>query len=708
MQIHATFAPLANAVGLETTLTKVEHSKDSGWTPLDSGSRLLVGELVPGTRLKIIEWIGEGSMGQVFEAMHVDIQRRVALKVLRASFELSPALSSMFLNEAKACARMESRFVVEVMDFGELPDHRPFFVMELLGREDLYGALQHGAMALSRALPILRQCCKALAAIHEAGLVHRDIKPKNVVLQPEEGRADAVRVVDFGLAVEPGTTPKISGTAPYMAPEQIVGESFDGRVDIYALGCMAYVMLTGRPPFEGSLEQLLDAHQSTEPPAITSLCPDLPAALDPILLRCLEKSSDQRWPNPHELEAALIELQIAQDILTPWDDLPLPLIGDQRRADLARGMARRNRRSGWMVSAGLGATLVLGAVAGLLFAAGVGEEPQVVASAHAPEDSRIEDLTNKTRLAASKAYWVYSPDSGQATALRWIRMLEAEQGELADRAQARADVLRGEIAQTLVRFGDRYWDEQHGRAFALEFYTLALVFVHDSPRALERSPLTPTQLADLIARGERGEFSPAEVRTGELMEALADPDDGERRARVVALVEPGGGSLPWHAGEQLLDLVGAEVATPETKDPLGQAEEPADAQAEQPVDGPPRRDPFKATNLVAQARHATGGGRRAEARRLFSAALSFDSANVEALSGLAELHFEGGEYSKALGFARRAAQLRPHEVELHILVGDCYLKSMRYPQARAAYEIASRHDHALAAGRLAKLDALLE
>ena len=196
------------------TLTRVEDSLESGWEPLESGSRLLVGELVPGTRLKIIEWIGEGSMGQVFEAQHVDIQRRVALKVLRATFELSPEISTLFLDEAKACARIESRFVVEVMDFGELPDRRPFFVMELLGREDLHGALKPGRMPLARALPILRQCCKALAAIHEAGLVHRDIKPKNVVLQREDGRADAVRVVDLGLAAEPGSTPKISGTAP--------------------------------------------------------------------------------------------------------------------------------------------------------------------------------------------------------------------------------------------------------------------------------------------------------------------------------------------------------------------------------------------------------------------------------------------------------------------------------------------------------------
>ncbi|WP_205632995.1 serine/threonine-protein kinase [Enhygromyxa salina] len=707
-------------------MSRVEASTSAGWEPIETNSRLLVGELVPGTRLQIIEWIGEGSMGQVFEALHTDIQRRVALKVLRATFELSSDLFAMFTNEARACARVESRFVVEVMDFGELPDHRPFFVMELLGREDLHGALKQGKMSLTRALPILRQCCKALAAIHEAGLVHRDIKPKNVVLQREDGRADSVRVVDLGLAAEPGSTPKISGTGPYMAPEQILGEAFDGRVDVYALGCMAYVMLAGRPPFEGGLEQILVAHELATPEPITSLCPDLPAALDPILLRCLEKSPEQRWPNAHELEAALIELQIALGIVTPWDDLPLPNVDDARRARLGEALARRNHRMGWAgwawSAVGVGATLILGAFGGLVIGSRGDESATqaAVASAPAYDDSRLEHLTNQTRLAASKAYWVYPPPSGQATALRWIEVLEAEEGVLAAAAHARANVLREEIAETLSRFGDRYWKEPHGRSFALEFYGLALVFVPDHPHAGSRSPLTPTQLADLIARAERGDFSQAELRTGKLMEALANPDDGARRDQVVALVKPGEDRPPWHASEELLQLVDTDAATPPPRDggwleaaPILQA--PAEAAVEavaaslaEPVDEPMRSDPPKAAALVSKAERATGGGRRADARRLFNEALALDSTSVAALTGLAELHFEAGEYSKALGYARRAAQLRPGEGELHVLLGDCYLKSMRYAEASDAYKRAASLHHHLAAGRLTKLAQLLE
>ena len=421
--------------------------------------------------------------------------------------------------------------------------------------------------------------------------------------------------------------------------------------------------------------------------------------------RCLEKSPDQRWSDAHELEAALVELQIARGIVTPWDDLPLPMVGDQLRARLAQGMARRSRRSWWVVSAGLGATLLLGAVAGHLMGDRVGEQAVVVepepgsAPAALPDDSRIEELTNQTRLAASKAYWVYPAEAGQSTALRWIRVLEAEQGEQAEQAQARADELREEIAGTLVRLGDRYWEEQHGRAFALEFYALALVFVPELPHALERSPLTPTQLADLIARAERGEFSVAELRVAKLMEALADADDEQRRARVVALVEVGGSAWPWHASEQLIELVGGAV---------GKGERGEGERGEERGEVSERADPAKVAALVSKASAAIGRGRRAEARRLFNEALAVDSTSVEALSGLAELHFEGGEYSRALGFARRASQLRPAVGELHVLVGDCYLKSMRYAKARAAYENAARLNHALAAARLAKLEDLLQ
>jgi tetratricopeptide (TPR) repeat protein len=679
----------------------------AGWRMLDDICQLKPGELVPGTRYELRKWIGEGGMGHVFEAVHVDIERPVALKVMKSQPGQAPGLPELFLCEARACAKVESRFVVKVMDFGELPDGRPFFVMELLGRATVHSALESGPMPLERAIPILRQCCKALAGIHEAGLVHRDIKPKNVVLLQEDGRKDTVRVVDFGVAAAIGSTPRTCGTVAYMAPEQIVGGTLDGRTDIYALGCMAYVMLSRRPPFIGEYLDVLDAHIDEQPYPITALCPSLPAQLDPILLRCLEKQPGERWASAHELEAALIELQISLGFMTAWDDLTMPMIDPARRDRLGRSMPRPRRRAAWFVPAGLGTMLMLGATMGLLIADPAGalapeaQAADAVAEDHSEDDARIETLTNETRLAASKAYWVYpiGDDPEQATALHWIGVLESEQGPAGERATARASGLRAEIAETLVRLGDRYWGENHGRSFALEYYAMALVFEPELPLDDERNPLTQVQLADLIARAERGEFNTAELRAAKAMAILADADAQRRRERLAAWVEVDDGTLSLRATELLTDLVGTDEQQPDEQQPgVGEADERVADRTE--------RQPSKAAALVEQARAAAAKGDRAGARRAFNEAIEADGRSIDALSGLAELQFEAGEYSKALGHARTASRLRPNDGDLLILLGDCYFKTLRYTLARDAYEGAVRRGHAQARGRLANLEAL--
>jgi tetratricopeptide (TPR) repeat protein len=692
-----------------STNTRLVTDGSAGWRMLDGICQLQPGELVPGTRYELRKWVGEGGMGHVFEALHVDIERLVALKVMKSSPKqaFGSSASELFLREARACAKVESRFVVKVMDFGELPDGRPFFVMELLGRETVHSALLNGPMPLERALPILRQCCKALAGIHEAGLVHRDIKPRNVVLLQEDGRKDTVRVVDFGVAAAIGSTPRTCGTVAFMAPEQILGHALDGRTDIYALGCMAYEMLSRRPPFVGEeYQEILDAHLTEQPLPLTTLCPRFPAAIDPILLRCLAKSPEERWASAHELEAALLELQISLGFITPWDDLPMPMVDEARRTQLSQSMPRPRRRAVWVVPAGLATMLMLGTSMGLVIAdhdgaprrdAHVGE----AAADTSVDDARIEALTNETRLAASKAYWAYpiGDDPEQATALHWIGVLEAESGPAGERFKARASGLRAEIAQTLVRLGDRYWGEQHGRSFAIEYYAMALVFEPELPLDDERNPLTQVQLADMIARVERGEFSTAELRAAKAMAILADADEHRRRERFVALVEAGDWTLSRGAAEQLAALVGADVQ-------LSAQQSPGVGDDDTHVAEPSERQPSKAAALVEQARTAAAKGDRSGARRAFNEAIEADSRSIDALSGLAELHFEAGEYSKALGHARGASRLRPNDGDLLILLGDCYLKTLHYTSARDAYEGAERRGHPQARDRLAKLDPL--
>lgn len=695
-----------NSADDSASVTRLDDG--SGWQVTNASTRLTPGDLIPGTRLRIQGWLGEGGMGQVYEALHLDLGRRVAVKVMRRvdddDADDRPRLAAAFTAEARACARIESRSVVEVLDLGELPDHRPYYVMELLEPTTIHHALELGWMKLERALPILRQCCKALAAVHAAGLVHRDIKTRNVVLQTEDGRGDTVRLVDFGLAAPIGSCPRVSGTARGMAPEQILGERLDGRLDIYALGCMAYEMLSGRTPFTGTAVDVLEAHLHDAPPPLTRLRPDLPASVDPVLLRCLAKRPEARWADVHEFEAALIELQIELGVVTPWDDLPMPLVDETRRQRLLAAMPRIERRRPWRVFAGLAAMLVVGTVAGVLVAGGR-EQPatDVPTVAHEPELARIDELTNEVRLAASKACWVHpNPDEPeQRTALQWIAVLEAQQGPLTEQARERAELLRNEIAATLTRLGDRYWAAEHGQSFALEFYALALTFVPDLQLPDERVPLTPVQLASVITRSERGQFSPAELALARVLAALADDDPERRRRRTDALLDGESGLLSLRLTEQLAKLVAAEPTAAIEPSP---GTEPSAAPDDTQLGGEANRRPAEAAKLVEQGHAAAARGDRRGARAAFTSALELDNRSTAALVGLAELNFEAGHYAKALGHARKAARLRPDDAELQLLLGDCYLKSLRRAEARAAYARAEQLGDARATTRLAKLE----
>ncbi|MBC8070671.1 MAG: serine/threonine protein kinase, partial [Deltaproteobacteria bacterium] len=302
--------------------------------------RLTAGRVVPGTRYRILRWLGEGGMGVVYEAEHIDIDRKVALKILRFDLSMQPKMVQVFRDEARAASRLGSRWIVEIYDFGELPDGRLFFAMELLDGHDLVPADARESIDAARLIGILRQVCKGLHGAHRAHVVHRDVKPENLIAIALNGRADTIKIVDFGissmLAAGSSGDQGIAGTPHYMAPEQILGHAFDGRLDVYALGCTGYELLTGTPPFDAdSIEELLQLQLSAPPELPSVRRPDLviPTALERVLMRCLAKQPADRYTDMADLEAALCEAQIADRLATPWDDLPLPELADVARRD---------------------------------------------------------------------------------------------------------------------------------------------------------------------------------------------------------------------------------------------------------------------------------------------------------------------------------------------------------------------------------------
>ena len=211
-------------------------------------------------------------MGAVFLALHVDIEKKVALKLLHQDLLKNPLVLQQFRQEARAASKIGNPYICDVTDWGELQDGRVFFVMEYLDGTSMADVMKESRrVPIERAIPILRQMTKALGAAHGKGIVHQDVKPDNVILLSRDGRPDHVKIVDFGVAGILGAADgqdKVMGTPHYMAPERALGQGFDHRSDIYSLGIMAYEMFVGEVPFQGKTAvDTLALHASGYPTA---------------------------------------------------------------------------------------------------------------------------------------------------------------------------------------------------------------------------------------------------------------------------------------------------------------------------------------------------------------------------------------------------------------------------------------------------------
>jgi serine/threonine-protein kinase len=256
--------------------------------------------LEPGSqvgRYRILSIIGSGGMGQVYTALDPALDRPVALKVLSEALGGDPDFRERFFREAKAVGRLNHPHIVQVYDIGE--EARVLWIaMQLVDGGSLRDRIQEGPMPLDTVETVLRQLASALDYAHGIGLVHRDVKPDNVLLTRD---ASAVRLGDFGIVKgidrrsELTQTGAFIGTPKYSAPEAILGRDVDRRADIYSLGIVAYEMLTGRTPFSGGATEVIAAHLRDAPPSPRDARPEVPSALAAAVLRALEKEPDARF-----------------------------------------------------------------------------------------------------------------------------------------------------------------------------------------------------------------------------------------------------------------------------------------------------------------------------------------------------------------------------------------------------------------------------
>ncbi len=262
------------------------------------------------------EKLGGGGMGEVYLAEHQLMKRPVAIKVIRPEKTGDPRTMARFEREVRATAKLSHWNNIDIFDYGRAADGTFYYVMEYLPGLSLADLVsRYGPLPPERVIFLLRQTCEALAEAHAVGLIHRDIKPANI-FAAERGRVyDVAKLLDFGMVKPVGNVDSvelthdgsITGSPLFMSPEQATGDGEpDERSDIYSLGVVAYYMLTGRPPFEGTQPiKILVAHAHRKPIPLSQMQVEVPADLEQVVMRCLAKSPGDRFASANELAQAL-------------------------------------------------------------------------------------------------------------------------------------------------------------------------------------------------------------------------------------------------------------------------------------------------------------------------------------------------------------------------------------------------------------------
>ncbi len=277
----------------------------------------LLGEILQ-QRYVIEAVIARGGMGTVYRARHLGVGRRIAIKVLHDHLVADPEMLARFEREAAITARLHHENLVDVIAIGELPDHRRYIVLELARGEPLTAILERGALPRARMIELLGQILRGLDHAHGACLIHRDLKPDNIVVEAAApGRSECARIVDFGIALlrdaddslasaRLTATGVIMGTPQYMAPEQALGHALDPRTDLFALGVIAYQMATGMLPFDATGIEAALANVARPAPSFAARGGQLADPLiEGFVQRLLARRRDDRFADAREALAAL-------------------------------------------------------------------------------------------------------------------------------------------------------------------------------------------------------------------------------------------------------------------------------------------------------------------------------------------------------------------------------------------------------------------
>src|SRR5215831_2422923 len=310
---HVTVAKVCPQCGSEYETGDRFCPKDGASLRPKSGGDPMIGRVIA-DRYLILARLGEGGMGRVYAAEHVKMNRQCAIKVMNPSLMNDGESATRFAREASNAARILHPNVAAVFDFGE-SDRTVYLVMEYVDGEPLSDILaREGALQPRRAIDIARQIADGLSAAHELGLIHRDLKPDNVIVTRKRDGKEIAKVVDFGIAKAVSDSPQdaltrsglVIGTPEFMSPEQLLGDPVDARTDIYSLGCMLFQMLSGTKPFDAdSREQMIRRRLHEPPPHVRDVVPSVPKRVDTLIAHMLARSTNERLASAAEVSASL-------------------------------------------------------------------------------------------------------------------------------------------------------------------------------------------------------------------------------------------------------------------------------------------------------------------------------------------------------------------------------------------------------------------
>ena len=337
--------------------------------PSSSSASKLIGLTIDG-QFEIDGIVGGGAFGTVYRGRQIGLDRPVAIKVPSSEIASDPVMVRRFAREARSAARIQHPGIVAIYAVGDLADGRPYLAMQYVEGEPLDKVLAEGPLPPARALRIARQIASALSETHAADVVHRDLKPTNVMWRRDRNGDDQITIVDFGIAVcKPGnadatrlTAGGLIGTPHYMSPEQAHGEQVDARADLYALGCLLFELVTGAPPFEGSGFEVLLAHLGRPAPLPSERNAAVPEAIDRLCAMLMRKKPDDR---PQHADEVVQLLDVALAELGGHPSLQVPALPKRRKSkkrptmatlrDLPEGTEmphQRRARRLWLVALG--------------------------------------------------------------------------------------------------------------------------------------------------------------------------------------------------------------------------------------------------------------------------------------------------------------------------------------------------------------------